>query len=186
LIFEDRLIIHLLKGGTFLPGGNETTAEVFNEICNIGRFDNLDRLVDLNKWNLKRLLDAKTNQFRRPKVDIRFEITSHNNLALNWHPTGYRNDGETNLGGTDFLEFDDLRLQHSIGNNRLFLFRGYSKLRSMFYIDGKTAELLWAFLLKTINDAFLQLETIVDVHMENELHLTVDNEGVAIVKLTKL
>jgi hypothetical protein len=140
----------------------------------------------LNKWNLKGLLDAKTNEFRRPKVDMKFEIMSHNNLALNWYPTDYRNDGETNLSGTDFVNFNDMKLQHSIGNNRLFLFRGYSKLCVMLYYDEKTAELLWAFLLKTIKHTLLQLETTVDVHMENALNLTVDNEGVAIVKLTKL
>jgi hypothetical protein len=170
-MFEDRLNAHLSKGKPFLYGDDMIAGKVFADICSIKNLENLDRLTNPSNWNIEKLLHDETKRCRRPKVDIMFEITSNNNLALNWYPAGFGIPGERNLSDTDFLEFNDMRPLHSIGNNRLFLFKSYGKLCALSTRDLDTANLLWSFLIETIDKSLEQLESQLEISKQNSLKL---------------
>jgi hypothetical protein len=148
---------------------------------------NLDSLIDIDNWNFSKLVGER-GKYRKPRVRLVVDITSKDNLVLDWYPVpnGHYSDDEG-----DFLRWSN---QWPIGggtlpDNRIVMIREFNNLnppwrKSETY--GEPEQLLVEGVQEHLKDVYRFLGNIFEISIETDLYLTYKNEKWSDEKLTEV
>jgi len=147
----------------------------------------LHGLINIDNWNLSRLITER-GKYRKPKVRLAVDITSKDNLVLDWYPvTGdfYSDDAG------DFLRWSD---QWPIGggrlpDNRIVMIREFDNLNPQWRKSetyGESEQLLVEGVREHLRDVYRFLGTLFDITLETDLYLTYRKEKWSDEKLTEV
>lgn len=159
-----------------------------------GWWDGAHQLFDLSNWNWRKLKTVK-NGVRKPRVTLVVDVTSKQNLVLEWFPRteGVKDQFEYFVGECcynveedyDFLTFSSLRPIAADPDNRILMIRGLGGVYSFQKdTDGnynrfykRSEQLLIEMADALLRDVQRSLSEVFDVILRNNLYLKYDSEN---------
>lgn len=148
---------------------------------------NIDSLINIDNWNLSKLVNEH-GKYRKPRVRLVVDITSKDNLVLDWYsvPDSHYLEDEG-----DFLRWSN---QWPIGggqlpDNRIVMIREFNNLNPPWRDSetyGEPEQLLVEGVQEHLKDVYRFLGSIFDVSIETDLYLTYKKEKWADEKLTEV
>ncbi len=145
---------------------------------------NVQRLLDINNWNLSKLVNGD-GKYRKPTVYLKVDITSKDNLVLDWFPTLTSHIFSNGEG--DFIRWSGMRPIGGLPDNRIVMIREFNNLNPRWreatsYTESE--QLLIEGVNQHLKEIYRFLDDFFEVNVENDLYLTYTGEKWSDGKLT--
>ena len=146
---------------------------------------NITSLIDINNWNFSKLVDER-GKYRKPTIHLMVDITSKDNLVLDWFPTLSSHHYSTGEG--DFIRWSSgWPAGGGLPDNRIVMIREFNNLNPSWKKEetyGEPEQLLVEGVQEHLKDVYRFLGHMFDVNVEMDLYLTYKKEKWSDEKLT--